>query len=613
MSTQLKLRRGTTAQHSTFTGASGEVTVDTTKKTLVVHDGTTAGGVPLQKETFQQTGTGSTIRTVDAKLKEWVSPQDFGAVADGVADDTTAVALALSSGKPVCMVGTYLVTTVAVSSVNNISVDASRATFNTTRASAFRFDGCNDLYWRGGVINPGSDLTGLTAGNRWPFFVTNCSRAVTDGLTINCQPTYAYAPLTYWNVNRGVITNCHIHKGGDNSIWCFYGNDITITGNVIYANERGRSITMQQVNGFAVTGNTIKDGKGDGISIHGSSNGTVTGNLIHNMAVDSVILSASRGISIEVDENATTTTIAAAAASPYLYNGVFVRNVTVSGNTISNCQISVQVGGGIIAGGYYGNQGVVEIVGNTFANNVQGINILAGTKQLSIVDNVFQTMQQGGVIVSLDAGSGGYTTTDLYVRGNRFSNTNAQALGYTSVHFTGSGYSLSRNIVVTDNTFDAISGVASWTNLALGTVGLRSDGNKVLDGAATVEYESAVQVQAAFSDQSGSSALSGFMATGQSHQFTQAGSVGDTFTTVLSIPSNASVIANVMIGSYDRVMQVGTIYAHNGSTPAFSFTGIGAGYAQLSGGNLQLKGYTSGGAASYGGVYSIRYTILKTA
>jgi hypothetical protein len=47
MAKQLKLRRGTTAQHSTFTGASGEVTVDTNKNTLVVHDGVTAGGKPL--------------------------------------------------------------------------------------------------------------------------------------------------------------------------------------------------------------------------------------------------------------------------------------------------------------------------------------------------------------------------------------------------------------------------------------------------------------------------------------------------------------------------------------------------------------------------------------
>lgn len=49
MSTQLRLRGGTTAEHSSFTGAEREVTVDTTLDTLVVHDGTTAGGIPLAK------------------------------------------------------------------------------------------------------------------------------------------------------------------------------------------------------------------------------------------------------------------------------------------------------------------------------------------------------------------------------------------------------------------------------------------------------------------------------------------------------------------------------------------------------------------------------------
>jgi len=47
MPTQLQLRRGTTVQHNTFTGAVGEVTVNTTKKTAVVHDGSTAGGLEL--------------------------------------------------------------------------------------------------------------------------------------------------------------------------------------------------------------------------------------------------------------------------------------------------------------------------------------------------------------------------------------------------------------------------------------------------------------------------------------------------------------------------------------------------------------------------------------
>lgn len=46
MARVLKLRRGTTAQHTTFVGAEGEVTVDTSKKALVVHDGITPGGFP---------------------------------------------------------------------------------------------------------------------------------------------------------------------------------------------------------------------------------------------------------------------------------------------------------------------------------------------------------------------------------------------------------------------------------------------------------------------------------------------------------------------------------------------------------------------------------------
>lgn len=45
--TQVQRRRGTTAEHATFTGAVGELTVDLNKKTVVVHDGVTPGGNPL--------------------------------------------------------------------------------------------------------------------------------------------------------------------------------------------------------------------------------------------------------------------------------------------------------------------------------------------------------------------------------------------------------------------------------------------------------------------------------------------------------------------------------------------------------------------------------------
>ena len=47
MAKQLQLRKGTATEHNTFTGAVGEVTVDTTNKTLRVHDGSTVGGTRL--------------------------------------------------------------------------------------------------------------------------------------------------------------------------------------------------------------------------------------------------------------------------------------------------------------------------------------------------------------------------------------------------------------------------------------------------------------------------------------------------------------------------------------------------------------------------------------
>ena len=44
VATQVKRRRGTTAENDAFTGAEGEITVDLTKKELRVHDGTKQGG-----------------------------------------------------------------------------------------------------------------------------------------------------------------------------------------------------------------------------------------------------------------------------------------------------------------------------------------------------------------------------------------------------------------------------------------------------------------------------------------------------------------------------------------------------------------------------------------
>lgn len=61
MSTQIQYRRGSSAQTASFTGALGEITVDTTNKVVVVHDGATLGGFAGVSTTASQTLTNKTL------------------------------------------------------------------------------------------------------------------------------------------------------------------------------------------------------------------------------------------------------------------------------------------------------------------------------------------------------------------------------------------------------------------------------------------------------------------------------------------------------------------------------------------------------------------------
>lgn len=61
MATRIKFRRGTTAEHSSFTGAAAEITVNTSKNTAVVHDGSTQGGFELLRADLDNLDSGATV------------------------------------------------------------------------------------------------------------------------------------------------------------------------------------------------------------------------------------------------------------------------------------------------------------------------------------------------------------------------------------------------------------------------------------------------------------------------------------------------------------------------------------------------------------------------
>ena len=109
MAKQLQLRKGTATEHNTFTGALGEVTVDTTNKTLRVHDGTTAGGTQLAtltgavvlNNTLTSTSTNQALTAAQGKV---LNDQAFG-VGQTWQDVTASRALGTtytnSTGKPI--------------------------------------------------------------------------------------------------------------------------------------------------------------------------------------------------------------------------------------------------------------------------------------------------------------------------------------------------------------------------------------------------------------------------------------------------------------------------------------------------------------------------------
>lgn len=129
MARQVQLRRGTTAQTSTFTGAVAEVTVDTDKNTVVIHDGSTAGGHPI---TSDQTvvltdGTGiSTSGTYPNFTITNSAPDQTVVLTDGTGITTSGTypnftitnsapdqTVAITGGENVVVTGTYPNFTVA--------------------------------------------------------------------------------------------------------------------------------------------------------------------------------------------------------------------------------------------------------------------------------------------------------------------------------------------------------------------------------------------------------------------------------------------------------------------------------------------------------------------
>jgi hypothetical protein len=81
MATQVQFRRGTTAETAIFTGANGEVTVDTVKHTCVVHDAFQVGGYPLLRE--DGTNSALSLGSLSSCALKFASDANTGIISPG--------------------------------------------------------------------------------------------------------------------------------------------------------------------------------------------------------------------------------------------------------------------------------------------------------------------------------------------------------------------------------------------------------------------------------------------------------------------------------------------------------------------------------------------------
>jgi hypothetical protein len=129
---------------------------------------TDIGTADANNVTYSPNGSGAVQTTVQTKLRESVSVKDFGAVGDGVTDDTAAIQAALDvGGKVILPEGTYKVTSLTISDGSDpfLQGDGSentkiQASQNVTALISFNTEGHTNFGYGGGLsgieINMGS-------------------------------------------------------------------------------------------------------------------------------------------------------------------------------------------------------------------------------------------------------------------------------------------------------------------------------------------------------------------------------------------------------------------------------------------------------------------------
>ena len=282
----VQFRRGTTAEHSVFTGQSGEITVDTDKNVSVIHDGATVGGHPLVGTSTTQRITNKDINGTNINVSG-VSTLSGGVQGIGIYSGgnlvTTGIITALNfvgSGNTFAVVGNRI----------DISIAGGGGGIGTQWVT--NSAGISTLSNVGiGTTNP--QETGLTVLGK---IVINQDAASNNRLIFRGVPGTAYR----WNIDNDSSNNFRIFReddatsangvvrlnidaAGNVTAEKFTGDGSGLTGIV----GSGSGVIVRDDNTTIGTAGTINFGAN--LSVSPISSGIVTVTITDNVSVSGIL------------------------------------------------------------------------------------------------------------------------------------------------------------------------------------------------------------------------------------------------------------------------------------------------------------------------------------